>query len=73
MKCPQCAREMVDGFLVWNDSNSLDWVPELKTFGFLDKDAELLWPTIDTFTKRGSPASICKSCKKVVFEYTELK
>ena len=73
MKCPKCGREMEDGFLAWNTKHSLDWVPELKAFGFLEKDAELLWPTIDTFTKRGSRASICKICKTVVFEYSELK
>ena len=73
MKCPQCGREMMDGFLTWGSGNSLDWVPELKAFGFLDKDAELLWPTIQSFTKSGGPASICKPCKKVVFEYGDFE
>ena len=73
MKCPQCGSEMKDGFLLWGAKNSLDWVPERKAFDFLDKDAEILWPTISTFTKSGSQASICKSCKKVVFEYGELE
>ena len=73
MKCPQCGREMKDGYLKWQCKDNLAWVPELKPFASFKETAELLWPTIQTFTREGSRASICKPCKRVFFEYGDLE
>ena len=73
MKCPKCGREMEDGFLEWQNRDNLAWVPKLGLFASLKDGAELLWPTIETFTKSGSRAYICRVCKHVLMEYGELK
>lgn len=75
MKCPKCGREMEKGYVQWEASDNLAWVPKLLPLGlaYWKNDAEVLWPSADAISVNAAHASICKICRKVILDYGELK
>ena len=75
MKCPKCGREMETGFIQWEASDDLAWLPKVLPLGlaYWKNNAEILWPNTETIGVNAVPASICKSCRTVILEYGELK
>ena len=75
MKCPKCGREMETGFIQWEASDDLAWVPKVLPLGlsYWKNNAEILWSNTETIGVNAVPASICKSCRTVILEYGELK
>ena len=70
MQCPFCGETMEKGLI--QSGNLLVWVKKKHWLSLLPKDDEVLLDK-NYVTGASIPAWICKNCKKVIGEYTELK
>lgn len=68
MKCPYCNSEMEQGFL--QGMERLAWVKKPHKVSLLPKQGEIL---LENNMIKGATfsASICKSCKKILLDYTD--
>lgn len=67
MKCPYCDNEMEQGFLQGHQRAA--WVKKQHKISLLPKQGEMLLAnSIRSFI---FPAQICKSCKKIVVDYSD--
>lgn len=72
MNCPKCGCEMECGYLQSDHRTGISFVSKLLPFGmgFLQKDAlPVAWemkPGINAL-----PASICRSCRLLIADYSE--
>jgi len=70
MNCPICNQEMEQGFL--QSGNIMSWTKKIHKVSLLPKEGEvLLWQNY--WKPPAIPASICKACKKIILDYSELK
>ena len=68
MKCPICANEMEDGFLQGRER--IGFVKKKHLVSILPKEGEVLLE--NNFAKAFLlKAYICKSCKKIVVDYSD--
>ena len=67
MKCPICEKEMEQGFLQGNQR--VAWVKKRHNFSLLPKQGEILLEN-NNFRAFIFSAWICKSCKKVIIDYS---
>lgn len=68
MKCPYCGAEMENGYL--QCMRRVAWVKEPHKISLLPKQGEVLLEN-NTFKDCIFTASICKSCKKIVLDYSD--
>lgn len=67
MKCPICEKEMEQGFLQGNQR--VAWVKKRHKFSLLPKQGEILLEN-NSFCNYIFSAWVCKSCKKVIIDYS---
>lgn len=67
MKCPICHQEMEQGFLQGN--KRVAWVKKKHKLSLLPKEGEVLLAN-KTMQEFIFSAWICKTCKKVVIDYS---
>ena len=62
---------METGFIQWELSSELTWVPKLLPLGlaYWKDGAEILHPSADSVTFHASHALLCRPCKKVLMDY----
>lgn len=68
MKCPYCGEEMEQGFL--QGRNRIAWVKKKHLISTLPKEGEVLLEN-NTFKDFTLTAFICKSCKKIIVDYSD--
>lgn len=68
MKCPYCDKEMEQGLL--QGMRRVSWVKKKHKISLLPKEGEILLEN-NTFKDFIFSAQICKSCKKIVVDYSD--
>lgn len=68
MKCPYCDNEMEQGLL--QGMRRVAWVKKQHKLSLLPKQGEILLEN-NTFNDFIFSAQICKSCKKIVVDYSD--
>lgn len=68
MKCPCCDNEMEAGFL--QGMQRIAWVKKPYKISLLPKQGEVMLEN-NTVKSVIFPASICKSCKQIVLDYSK--
>ena len=69
MNCPVCNQEMEQGFV--QSGNIMIWAKKIHKISLLPKDGDvLLWKNY--LKSSAIPASICKECKKITIDYSEI-
>lgn len=68
MKCAYCGNEMEQGFLQGNQR--LAWVKKPRKLSLRPKQGEILLEN-NAFSSTVFSACICKSCKKIVVDYSD--
>ena len=73
MICPKCGNEMEAGFLQTNAKNNISWVSKMLPMGigFLKKDA-IIVSELNAAGVSAVPTHICKNCKLLVSDYSQL-
>ena len=66
MICPVCGAEMEDGYL---QSEGVTWVKKPHKISLLPKQGEVMLE-YNIIKMSVIPASICKSCKRVLADYS---
>lgn len=68
MKCPQCEGEMEKGFI--QGGNMITWVRKKHKLSLLPKEGEIILGQ-DAVFGACITADICKTCKKVIVDYSD--
>ena len=70
MKCPICNEDMEQGFI--QGGSIMAWTKKVHKISLLPKEGEvMLWHNM--LRPSAIPASICKLCKKIIVDYSEIK
>lgn len=68
MKCPFCGGEMEQGFL--QGEHKVAWVKKKHLISILPKEGEVVLEN-NAFKDFALTAFICKSCKKIIVDYSD--
>lgn len=68
MKCPYCDNEMEQGLL--QGMRRVAWVKQQHKISLLPKQGEIMLKN-NTFSDFVFPAQICKSCEKIIVDYSD--
>ena len=67
MKCPVCGNEMEKGYI--QTGERMSWVRQKHKVSLFPKDGEVMLGN-NVFSGLAFEAFICKSCKKIVLDYS---